>query len=324
MAEDTEVRAEPTPQVTFEPQAQPAAPDPRKGTAITIAGVLVIALVTAGLSVMIANVRRAEPGPLDFSAAGSIRSMRMVMTTTGKTADGQSVTMTMEGSFDLDAPLASMTMKIEDLTFETIMTSTHVLMKLPQEAKAGFSSSKPWLRAPLTDEVLALFRQGGGPMGLPDDPRTFFEQLSSTATEVRPEGPEVINGVSTTRYHLTLDVEQFVLNVPGATEEDVTEALKQFGGDTMPSKVWIGEDGLPRRQSFELSIEGGAFTTVIDYLDYNERVQITLPRESEIQDAPEGTFGESRSESCTATETGTVSGGATGRPSPVFSCPPSP
>jgi len=312
----------------------PPAPDPRKGTMVTIAGVVVIALATAGLAVVIGNVRRVEPSPLDFAAARSIRTFRMLITTTGVGPDGAAFELTMDGAFDLERELLSITTTLggaalagqPELSFESIGTATHLFMKLPRELRVGFPSDREWIRAPLSPEVLAAFRQAGGVMGLPDDPLGFFEQLSSVATEVTEDGSEVVRGTQTTRYQLTLDVEQFVLSLPSTTDDDVRQALKEIGGETMPATIWIGEDGLPYRQTFDLAVASGTFTTVIEYFDYNERVQIELPAESQVADAPEGAFGE-REASCTFTETGRAIGDGSDpqvQPSPSVSCSPSP
>ncbi len=107
--------------------------------------------------------------------------------------------------------------------------------------------------------------------------------LPDTAGDIEEVGPEDVRGVATTRYRMTVDLS----DVEGAAEEGL--------GETVPTEVWVGEDGLVRRlrQRLRISDAGqrGEVDFTVEYFDFGVDERIEPPPQDDVISAEEA-FGD--------------------------------
>ncbi|WP_354700240.1 hypothetical protein DSM112329_00506 [Paraconexibacter sp. AEG42_29] len=103
-------------------------------------------------------------------------------------------------------------------------------------------------------------------------------------------GAEKIAGVDTTHYRGTLDVANIPKGaVPPAMEKTFKQlgaALKKSGAPTKsPVDVWVGKDGLVRRQVVTQKFQGVSQKITINLSDYGKATKITVPPAAQQFDA---------------------------------------
>ncbi len=175
-------------------------------------------------------------------------------------------TITAEGAFDYEGRRGEMTMELPDIaglgsaggTTEIVFDGTELYMRSPI-----FSSVSPgieWIKidyATLGEESGIDFEalsQAGGQQ----DPTQFLQYLEGASDDVEVVGEEEVQGVPTTHYKATIDMEKVLEESPEelrAVLEGALDSLeKQLGTSEFPIEVWIDEDGLARRYRQDLSI----------------------------------------------------------------------
>lgn len=142
---------------------------------------------------------------------------------------------------------------------------------------------KEWVRMGL-DELTA--RTGLDPSAaVGQDPTTAFELLEQASEGVETLGRKEVSGVGTTHYRFTADVATLMERAvaSGVLSGDAAEAGDMFDGSTQ-ADVWIDDDGLVRRMSYELSVDPGAaagmpstFGYEFEFSDYGAPVDLSPP-----------------------------------------------
>jgi hypothetical protein len=142
--------------------------------------------------------------------------------------------------------------------------------------------AKPWIR---TDDQDDPFDPQARALRDPTTLLAFLRAVSSGVTEV---GEETIDGVATTRYDGTLDLEKVVEQAPADQREELRDELDLFDHETattFPYSVWADEQGIARRVRFQEGPE--RMTTTIDFFDFGAPVVLDLPAASEVMSMDE-------------------------------------
>jgi hypothetical protein len=120
----------------------------------------------------------------------------------------------------------------------------------------------------------------GGPRG-PNDPLWPLDALFGANSDVAEAGPEVVRGVTATRYRLTVDLIQADAALPAGVSVPAGpyRALR-----TLPAEVWLDEVGLARRISVNSDpvAPGEPVWSVVELWDFGVTADITVPRADEI------------------------------------------
>lgn len=218
--------------------------------------------------------------------AGSSRvTMTMAMS-----VSGQSLELTGEGAFDYDEQVGEMTMTIggaglgDPQSMETIVDGTYLYTKMP----AALGGDGGWVRMDMTSVA-------GGASQFSQDPSQYLSFLRGASDEIEEVGTEEIDGVTTTHYEAELSFDKILEQAPDEEAADEIRAqLEALGGelDSIPSEVWIDEDGLPRRMQVEMSVEAQGQTAdmeiTMDLFDYGVDVNVEPPADFEDIQAPPG------------------------------------
>jgi hypothetical protein len=145
---------------------------------------------------------------------------------------------------------------------------------------------------------------GGGFGGGTTDPSAYVA-LFAGAVDVREAGSETIDGVATTRYEGTIDIEQVLRRFPellgddldAAARRQLEEGLEQMLAQfetlgvegRLPFEIWIDEDGYPRRELISMDFSGlaGEEATMemrVDMSRFGQPVKVRPPVEREVTD----------------------------------------
>ena len=201
-------------------------------------------------------------------------------------------------TYDLSGLLEAAGQETANAEAEIIFDDLVVYMKfdlLTQSLPGG----KPWVKIDLNE----VAKQQGVNLGqlsqiAQSDPSQALSWLKAVSGNVRDVGEEEVRGVETTHYRLRVDLEKVADRAPAATRADVRASIEnlieQTGRSTIPMDVWVDQDGLLRRQRFELAfkVPGGAsgerqeakMTTRIDLFDFGVDAEVELPQPDQVND----------------------------------------
>ena len=167
----------------------------------------------------------------------------------------QAVTFTANGAFDFDSGRGAMTMNLGEMAAQMGMgdiemrtDGTIMYMKMP----AQMGAPTPWVKMDLES---SLTGQGLGGLGQfsNNDPRRTLEMLRGVA-DVEEVGAEDVRGTATTHYKTTVDLETAVAKAQGDQKQALQQQLEMLGTSQVPMDLWIGEDGLLRRQEVTMDL----------------------------------------------------------------------
>jgi outer membrane lipoprotein-sorting protein len=119
------------------------------------------------------------------------------------------------------------------------------------------------------------------------DPRVQM-RLFASSTNGRVVGTETIDGVETTHYAATLDVNE-VAEVAGLSASELAAAKEAFGRagvDSLSYDVWVDGDFRPRQLKVNLPSSTGELDMTMHITDINTPVDISAPPASEVVEAP--------------------------------------
>lgn len=121
------------------------------------------------------------------------------------------------------------------------------------------------------------------------DPRVQMRLFASSGNG-RVVGTETIDGVETTHYAATLDVND-VGEVAGLSASELTAVTKAFGEagvDSLNYDVWVDSDFRPRQVKVNVPSSAGELDMTMRITDINSPVEISAPPASEIVELPAG------------------------------------
>jgi hypothetical protein len=173
-----------------------------------------------------------------------------------------------------------------------------VYMNMPFMTKLA-AQGKPWVKIDLAKSARGAGLDVSQFTQISSDPSQLLDYLRATSGEVKNLGTETIDGVRTTHYRATVDLEKYPELVPPAQRAQARAAVAALRKVTkvrlQPVDVWIGDDKLVRKlhESFTETIQAQEMTvaTTTTFHDFNVPVRITIPRDSQTADLSQLTGG---------------------------------
>jgi hypothetical protein len=147
-----------------------------------------------------------------------------------------------------------------------------------------------WVKLSL--EELGAAAGGGATanLGAGSDPADQLKLLTQVSDDVKAEGKATVNGVETTKYVGTIDLEKAAA-ASGAAAKDLAEVKKQYrqlGLKEIPFTLYVDDENLPARM--EMSMNGQVanagktekmqMTMKMDFTDWGGDVKIAAPKKS--------------------------------------------
>ena len=187
-------------------------------------------------------------------------------------AAGQTVTMSgdVTGLSDVKTLAMSMAVDVMDKDIDLRLVDQMLYVK-----GLGVGTDKPWVKLDLTDanNPLSSFLDSAGP-------QSFLSYLKAVS-KIRDEGTEVVDGVETRHYTVTINTAKALAASPAMKGHG---AVSKLG---LPAKlkadVWLNADNLPVKMAVKL---GDVASFEAHFTDYGKRVVVKAPPARSV-----GTFG---------------------------------
>jgi hypothetical protein len=171
-------------------------------------------------------------------------------------------------------------------------------------------TSKPWLRYNI-GATLNELGLGGLPSGTSSsDPSQYLAYLKGAGAQTRRLGTATVDGVPTTRYAATVNLHDYVRQVPAGqraqARKSVQRLISTIGSDELHIQVWIDGHHLARRISLSfpecVGNEHLHLSMVVDMFDFGTNANVALPSASQSYDITPLVDGELANEKlgCTA------------------------
>ena len=199
---------------------------------------------------------------------------------------GTPINVTGEGSFDFDKALGGMRVKLAEQETNVVIAGDTIYGKLPGILGQG---PKPWLAFNATNGNSLL----GGLDQLVKlaDPRQELSRLG-LASDMKKVGTEKIRGVDTVHFQGIVDLSDAALaKLPAAVRTEARELREEFGLQSYPIDLWLDNAGRVRRLQSALSGKEGdqpvTVKTRIDLFSFGDKITVTIPPASQVQDASE-------------------------------------
>lgn len=151
-----------------------------------------------------------------------------------------------------------------------------------------------WLFVDLTSSHPAVAQFGGLASGQNDAALLLYFLFGATG-DVRDLGGETIDGVATTHYSLTTDLEAALADAPedvrAALHRNVSQLETQGVETRLGTDVWVDGEQLIRRIAYVYRLSeqggGGEMLTTVSFSGFGEPVELDVPGAAEIVDVTE-------------------------------------
>jgi hypothetical protein len=151
-------------------------------------------------------------------------------------------------------------------------------------------TDRPWLKYDV-NSTLDQLGLGGLPNGS-SDPTEFLTYLKAVGGHARTLGTARIDGVPTTHYAATVDLDSYPQVLPAARRAQARRAIRRLtstlGSHQLHMQVWIDGHHLTRRMAMSfpecVSSEHLHVAIVVDLTDFGTQAEVTLPPASRSYD----------------------------------------
>jgi hypothetical protein len=258
---------------------------------------------TAAYLSQVADASKAElPGTSTVTmsiSAGALGSSSSTITSTYDAASGRSrISMDMSGLFDslkglggngtskdeLDSAFSSMSEPTEVIT-----DGTTVYLKSSGFLGMIVGSDTPWVKITAPDGSTA---GGDDLLGSNADMGThLLDSLRGAGADVTEVGPEQLDGVTTTHYRATIDIEAAADKVPADQRDMFRKAMNGIGLSATPVDLWIdGQDHLRKFEGTFSAAAAGSMTISATFGGYGEAQTIDLPPADQVSELDPSTM----------------------------------
>jgi hypothetical protein len=210
-------------------------------------------------------------------------------------------------ALDMDlgsSPQITQVLGSSTLHMDEVIHGTTIYVKLPDAltSKIPSLSGKPWIKVDIAQAASAAGVPGIGSLvnnPTSSDPSQFLQYLRAAGT-VTQDGTEVVNGVQTTRYKATINLDRVPNALPSASRSSAEAAIKGIEKLTnlhqIPVVVWIDGQNLVRRMQLSLdeSLQSGQSVNTkvtVDLAKYGPQPKPTLPPSDQVTDVSSLTGG---------------------------------
>lgn len=264
----------------------------RRFSAVVIALALALAPACAKAS---AQERIAQAATKTQEAESARFAMTMEMT-----GGAQEISVDAEGAMEFASQKVSMTIHLGEMGAQAGMEKLEMLahgqtiyMKFPNHEQMQLPT--PWLKIDLASLTGVPGMESLSQLNN-NDPSKTMEMLRGVSENVEEVGTEDVRGSSTTHYKATLDLDKAVEQVPEKDRKDIQKMFDDLGTNTIPTEVWIDDEGLLRRQKSTIDLSqakgagaagGGAPTGMVmdmELYDFGAAVDVEPPPPDQTTD----------------------------------------
>ncbi len=260
-------------------------------------GLVVVVLVAIAAVAVLALSKSADPVSAAISKSEDAGGARLAVTITADDGSGQPVTVTANGVFDqsnaditIDASSALAAAGLPDaggpIEVRYLQENGDPVVYANAPALSTFiPGGMSWVRLDITQAAQNLGVQLNGlGAAATQNPAQALDLLRSIGS-VETVGTETVDGASTTHYRATIDLTKAAANL-GTDEQGLLNHLIANGApNSIPVDVWIGDDGLVHKLTFNASAGSGSVALTLEISDYGTPVTVTAPPAGDTFDA---------------------------------------
>jgi hypothetical protein len=271
----------------------------RNRTLLALASAAVSALLLAGCSsgggTTTTSTTNLAQLVADSATKSTASTSRLAIDVKVSQPGSQSIDITGSGEFDYANHTGDISETIPSVggnpggTVEIREIGQTVYVKVPNPS----DPSKPWVK---TDA--ATFGAQNGGTGT-SDPSQFLSYLRGASSGITDEGTDTVRGTQTRKLKANLDLHKAAAKLPADQKAAVEKAIQQLGTSTIPTEVWIDDQGRLRKMAFSLQVKTGAqgstsapqsagFSLSLELFDYGAPVNVTPPPSSQVSSQSAG------------------------------------
>ncbi|HYX88999.1 MAG TPA: hypothetical protein VE753_06490 [Gaiellaceae bacterium] len=203
---------------------------------------------------------------------------------------GSSVSGTGSGVFDNDERgTGRLTLAVrtqgQSVTVDTIMAGTVIYMRSDVFRQAGLPPGKEWVRLDLARLAQEQGVDVGSLASSNPSPSGGLAYLRGSGGEVEKVGGEKVQGVDTTHYKTTIDLERAAARASGRARDSIRRVIRVSGVKRIPVEAWIDGDGYVRKMVYmEHTGRRQSAKVTMELHDFGPHVAIASPPSSTVID----------------------------------------
>lgn len=267
----------------------------RKPSRWLLLGLLGLAVVAAVAAVALS--KSVNPVSAAIAKSEDAGGANLALTITADNGSGQPVTVTANGTFDqtsadltIDAASALAAAGLPDaggpIEVRYLQENGDPVVYANAPALAAFiPGGKSWVRLDIAQAAQKL-GVTLSPLGATatQNPGQALDLLRSIGS-VETVGSETVDGASTTHYHATIDLTKAAANLAPQEQGLLSHLIARGAPSSIPVDIWIGDDGLVHKLTFNDSAARGSVALTLDISGYGTPVTVTAPAAADTLDA---------------------------------------
>jgi hypothetical protein len=230
-------------------------------------------------------------GSSDPVARAAVKTAKSGSVQADFTISGASLDGTGSGTFDNDARGSgrlSMAVRSQgqSVAVDTIIVGRVLYIRSPVFSQAGLPPGKEWVKL----DLAKLARQRGIDLGSllssNPSPSGALAYLRGSNGKVEELGSsEKVQGVDTTHYKTTIDLERAAAKVSGRARASIKRVIAVSGVKRIPVEAWVDDDGYIRKVSYtEHSGKTQSADITMELHDFGPHVSIASPPKASVID----------------------------------------
>jgi hypothetical protein len=166
---------------------------------------------------------------------------------------------------------------------DTVITGTVLFMRSP--AFQQLTGGKQWVKLDLGKIARQRGIDLGSLLNTSPTPTSALAYLGGSSGKVEKVGSEKVQGIDTTHYHVTVDLERAAKRAKGTARQSLERLIRTSGVKKVPEDVWIDDKGYVRKVVYDTAGGGGQAAQVTMVLhDFGPHVPIQPPPKGSVVD----------------------------------------
>ncbi|OON78059.1 hypothetical protein [Streptomyces tsukubensis] len=205
-------------------------------------------------------------------------------------AGGRSSEVTGTGAVDLKGGESDMTLTAEGQKIRQLTKGTVIYQKLPAGQRGQLPQGKSWMKIDLRKLQEKQGTSAASGTGMSDPAQSFGYTKGISGKDVKKVGPQTLDGVRTTHYRVSVDVDKLVKDAPAGQAKQLRQQL----GDKLPMDIWLDSEGRLRQETMKLDMKRpkgetdgpakASMTTTLRFSDFGTDVEVKAPSAKDTAD----------------------------------------
>jgi hypothetical protein len=261
--------------------------------AFAAAAVALLALVVAGCGGGTSNQAVPKVVSGDLIAAAATKSTNAGSVEADFTLSGGEIKGSGSGVFDTGpSPSGQVSMKVTvrgmEVPIDTVISGNVLYMRSSVFSQLGLPANKEWIKVDLGRLAQEHGLDLGSLANTSPTPSSALSYLRGSG-KVREIGKETIDGVETTHYKATVDLEKAAARGDAETRQALHRLIQTSGVKTLPVDVWIDGEGFVRKVQYAQQAAGKDVKVTMKLHDYGKPVTVKPPPADQVVDVTQAT-----------------------------------